>query len=173
MDPDTTAETQHPSVNRPWLFKPGQSGNPGGRPISVKDYVDKRTRHGRSEIDTLYRISHDPKAGAASRIAAACHLLDRLFGKPQQAVEVSGPDGGPVELRALIAHMAATLSEAQVDALIAAKDTALVAMTNPQITQMPQIEAAPERHAEAPGQITEADETVMEVVGNATGMVTS
>ena len=127
--PDSTAASQHPSVNRPWLFKPGQSGNPGGRPISVKDYVDKRTRHGRSEIDTLYRISHDPKAGAASRIAAANSLLDRLYGKPAQAVEVSGPDGGPVELRALIAHMAATLTEAQVDALIAAKDAALVAMS--------------------------------------------
>ena len=160
MDSDTTAETQHPSVNRPWLFKPGQSGNPGGRPISVKGYVDKRTRHGRSEIDTLYRISHDPKAGAAARISAANSLLDRLYGKPSQAVEVSGPDGGPVELRALVAHMAATLTETQLDALIAAKDAAIAA-TVPEQRQLPS------------AGITEGDDTVAEVVGNATGMVTS
>ena len=28
--------TQEQTNNRPWLFKPGQSGNPGGRPIGSK-----------------------------------------------------------------------------------------------------------------------------------------
>ena len=78
-------------------------------------------------------------------------MLDRLYGKPSQAVEVSGPDGGPVELRALVAHMAATLTEAQLDALIAAKDAAMVAM-------------APKQQLPAPGQITEAVKPVAEVV---------
>jgi hypothetical protein len=31
-----------------------------------------------------------------TRIAAAREILDRAYGKPKQATEVSGPDGGPV-----------------------------------------------------------------------------
>ena len=27
---------RHPSDDKPWLFKPGQSGNPGGRPVGTK-----------------------------------------------------------------------------------------------------------------------------------------
>lgn len=33
----------------------------------------------------------------STRIAAARELLDRGLGRPKQATEVSGPDGGPVE----------------------------------------------------------------------------
>lgn len=29
-------ETQEQTNNRPWLFKKGQSGNPGGRPVGSK-----------------------------------------------------------------------------------------------------------------------------------------
>ena len=162
MDADTSVAPAWVPPKHAGLFKPGQSGNPAGRPprwSNLKEYVDKRTRHGRSEIDTLYRISHDPKAGAAARISAANSLLDRLYGKPSQAVEVSGPDGGPVELRALVAHMAATLTESQLDALIAAKDAALVSL-------------AADRQLEPPAGITETSpspegqaETVTVVVG--------
>lgn len=37
-------ESQEQSNNKPWLFKKGQSGNPGGRPkgsISMKEYARK------------------------------------------------------------------------------------------------------------------------------------
>lgn len=33
-----------------------------------------------------------------TRITAARELLDRAYGRPKQATEISGPDGGPVEL---------------------------------------------------------------------------
>lgn len=29
-------ETQEQNNNRPWLFQPGKSGNPGGRPVGSK-----------------------------------------------------------------------------------------------------------------------------------------
>lgn len=38
---------RHPSEDKPWLFKPGQSGNPGGRPKgtkSLKTYVQEMLR---------------------------------------------------------------------------------------------------------------------------------
>jgi hypothetical protein len=33
-----------------------------------------------------------------TRLAAARELLDRAYGRPMQATEVSGPDGGPVQI---------------------------------------------------------------------------
>jgi len=38
---------RHPSEDKPWLFKPGQSGNPGGRPkgsVSLKGWVERMLR---------------------------------------------------------------------------------------------------------------------------------
>jgi hypothetical protein len=44
-------------------------------------------------IDTLASIMRDPKAPAAARVSAAQALLDRGYGKPAQAIEVSAePD---------------------------------------------------------------------------------
>ena|SRR3990167_1322972 len=40
-------ETQEQSNNRPWLFQPGKSGNPGGRPKgskSLKTYAQEMLR---------------------------------------------------------------------------------------------------------------------------------
>jgi hypothetical protein len=34
--------------------------------------------------------------GAATRVAAAEALLDRGYGRPPQAVEIAGKDGGPI-----------------------------------------------------------------------------
>jgi len=31
-------EEKHPSNNKPWLFKPGQSGNPDGKPKGAKHF---------------------------------------------------------------------------------------------------------------------------------------
>ena len=35
-------------------------------------------------------------------IAAAEKLLDRVYGRPKQATEISGPAGGPIETRELV-----------------------------------------------------------------------
>jgi Family of unknown function (DUF5681) len=78
-------------------FKPGVSGNPGGRPKNPQTIEARRIILGVREaareltldaLDTLATIMKDPKAPAAARISAALALLDRGHGRPFQAVDV-------------------------------------------------------------------------------------
>ena len=83
-------------------FRPGQSGNPTGRPTRpatiearriFQDVADAARERTQDAIDVLAAIMKDPKAPAAARVSAAQAILDRGYGKPAQAVEVSaGPD---------------------------------------------------------------------------------
>ena len=58
-------------------FKPGQSGNPGGRP---KGLGTKAREHGDKCIEVLADALDS--ADVKTRIAAARELLDRGYGKP-------------------------------------------------------------------------------------------
>jgi hypothetical protein len=73
--------TDEPSENRaatgnPNLFKPGQSGNPGGRP---KGIAAKAREHGDKALAVLSDALADPDP--RTRIAAAKEILDRGYGK--------------------------------------------------------------------------------------------
>ena len=70
-------------------FRPGQSGNPNGRPRVLADVQNAAREHSGEAIETLARIMRDPKAPAAARISAACALLDRGYGKPSQAINAN------------------------------------------------------------------------------------
>jgi hypothetical protein len=70
-------------------FRPGQSGNPNGRPKVVADVQDAAREHSGEAIETLAGIMRDPKAPAAARTSAACALLDRGYGKPSQSIEAT------------------------------------------------------------------------------------
>ena len=71
-----------------------------GRP---KGAVNKATadvkaaaqRYTSDAIETLAQIMRTSESDAA-RVAAADKLLDRGYGKAPQAMEQSGPDGGPM-----------------------------------------------------------------------------
>lgn len=73
-------------------FKPGQSGNPSGRPKLLVE-VQKLTReHGLEAVQKLVELMRncpDPKI----QMHAAKELLDRGFGKAAQIVEVSSNEG--------------------------------------------------------------------------------
>jgi hypothetical protein len=72
-------------------FKPGSSGNPGGRPKKPQTIEARRivadvkalARECAPEaISTLKAIMLDAKAPSAARISAAQTLLDRGYGRP-------------------------------------------------------------------------------------------
>ena len=94
-------------------WKPGQSGNPGGRPKAVGHVRDLAREHTKEAIETLVDIMRNGDKDVA-RARAAEVLLDRAWGRAPQAMEISGPQGGPVEwkqarqeLNNLIAGLAA------------------------------------------------------------------
>ena len=82
----------------------GQSGNPGGRPKMPEDL--KRAMQGLAEdaIKVLREaLSSDDER---VRIMAAGHVLDRGYGKPTQAVDLTAKtDLGAAHLEVLKAHM--------------------------------------------------------------------
>ena len=101
-------------------FKPGQSGNPKGRPRKHKtltDVLDKYLREKDGEISRrtilasrLWELTEkaiDPD----TRLSAIKYIYDRADGKPVESTQVSGPGGAPIGLqvfdhRAVLASLA-------------------------------------------------------------------
>lgn len=98
------SETKRRGPGRP--FQPGQSGNPGGKPSSkwIRDYLaeevpDKKgvmVSRRKAIIQSAFLAAIDSRRGA-QQIRAIEILLAYEAGKPIQTVEMSGPDGGPIE----------------------------------------------------------------------------
>ena len=78
------------------MFKPGQSGNPGGRRKLPEEMVGLARKHTVEAIETLAKIMQDTKAPAAARVSAASTILDRGWGKAMQPSEMTGKDGAPL-----------------------------------------------------------------------------
>ena len=65
-------------------YKPGESGNPGGRPHHGKDlaaYIGRKTNKGRRLVDELVAILDAPTAKTEHKLAAIHELADRYWGK--------------------------------------------------------------------------------------------
>lgn len=75
-------------IGRP--FPKGQSGNPGGRPREVGDLRSLAREHTQEALDTLTAIMQDDNVSPATRVSAACAILDRGYGKPMQHSVVEG-----------------------------------------------------------------------------------
>lgn len=105
-------------------FKPGQSGNPGGRkplPDDIKQLKQMRTEEFQRALYTYMGMTVEElkdKAGNATELTwlelilvravertndsdwkAINDILDRAFGKASQPMEISAPGGGPIELQ--------------------------------------------------------------------------
>ena len=74
---------------KPGTFKPGQSGNPSGRPKVIGHVQELARAQTDAAIRTLTEIHGDPSQPAPARVAAAQALLDRAWGKPSQSVDMT------------------------------------------------------------------------------------
>jgi hypothetical protein len=78
-------------------FRKGQSGNPGGRPKVLGEVQELARQYAPAAIVELARLALKAKNETA-RIAAIRELLDRGYGRPRQAMEVSLPTYNPLQL---------------------------------------------------------------------------
>lgn len=81
-------------------FAKGVSGNPGGRPSTawIREYLsglgDKTDTRREKYLEALYKTAIDRKH--RDHVKAGLGLMAYDFGKPIQAVELTGKDGGPI-----------------------------------------------------------------------------
>lgn len=84
---------------KPWLFKPGNSANPGGRPKGLAELVRRETKDGAELVRFMLRVLRGQKQPLRYRLEAAAWLADRGFGKALQQMELSGPGAEPLTIR--------------------------------------------------------------------------
>jgi len=100
-DPDSVLPARPPGSAQ---FKPGQSGNPGGRKKIPDDLKQAFRELSWGAIDVLTEVLYDTEQPGSVRVQAAEVILNRGWGKPTQPLE-----GGAVEA---LAKLAESLTEA-------------------------------------------------------------
>lgn len=78
----TTPNAISKPADKPYLWKKGQSGNPGGRPKGLASLIREKSQDGRVLIDFLFDVVEGRSGGQTrDKIQAAQILLDRGYGK--------------------------------------------------------------------------------------------
>ena len=72
-------------------FAKGRSGNPGGRPKVEGEIRELAQKHGPDALKRLVELMKSENERVA--VAAAQVILDRAYGKPQQALQIDGDIG--------------------------------------------------------------------------------
>jgi hypothetical protein len=94
----------NPENLRPYRFKPGQSGNPGGRPRNPISDAARRLASRRFEDDKERRswaemmVLAVAKQAAKGNVQAFAVLADRIEGKVVSKMELGGPQGGSIPI---------------------------------------------------------------------------
>ena len=95
-----------PEEAKPFMWKPGESGNPGGRPkkkplTEAYEALMKQPIPGDSQGRTFAEAIAFSMATEAikgkSKVSAASEIADRVEGRVLQQTEISGPDGGAIQ----------------------------------------------------------------------------
>jgi hypothetical protein len=90
----SNTNTPKPAFGKPW--RPGQSGNPAGRP-KIEPRVRKLARkYDRRMVKVLASIAEDPKVSATERRRAAMDLIAIGSGRPATTQELLGRPDAPL-----------------------------------------------------------------------------
>lgn len=82
---------------KPW--KPGQSGNPAGRPPTMSWRERLVEQLSENEEENLKRaVKVLIQLALAGDVSALNHIADRLDGKPKQQTAITGAGDGPVQV---------------------------------------------------------------------------
>jgi hypothetical protein len=81
---------QNPTHLAAYQFKPGQTGNAGGRHKGVAEVAALARTYTIEAVETIVGIMRDESKSAQARLMAASLLLDRGYGKAPQALNISG-----------------------------------------------------------------------------------
>lgn len=104
----------NPNPSPSTRFKPGQSGNPSGKPkitASERELIELCKEQGPAAVATLTElmVTGDDR----TRVTCAQILLDRGYGKPRQAVTISGDAENPIVHELIMGPRQETLVEWQ------------------------------------------------------------
>ena len=85
---------------RPYHFKPGQSGNPGGRPkkLPITEIYNELLEEGVTKSDIKKAMRALIKGKSQASVQALKEMADRVEGKPTERLELTGADGEPLQL---------------------------------------------------------------------------
>lgn len=81
-------------------FKPGQSGNPGGRPKIPEEFKELARANSVKALKKAIGMMDDPSVPPQVQLKAAEVVMERAWGKANQPL--SGLDEGPLTIKVLV-----------------------------------------------------------------------
>ena len=82
--------------------RPGAGRKRGKVSQAKRTLAEMAKDHADAALKTLAAVHADEDAPAAARVSAATAILDRAYGKPQQSVALSNPDGTAIQPTTII-----------------------------------------------------------------------
>lgn len=77
-------------------FKEGNSANPGGRPKKSNPAAMAAKQYALKAIEYQASVMNDPGEKTENRLKASEYIVTRAWGKPVEAIELSGDEENPI-----------------------------------------------------------------------------